>query len=190
MRLSRRGRLAVSLSLLVVGLGVLLFVVVFPAGASTPSAAVLSKVKPPADKGSARVLAEQKWGDGGLVLVRFTRHGQRFLRLAFVSHATRGWRAAGFAEKRAELNDIVVGSLMVASSPGGKGQPAWSAVAGEIGDSRIARVEVKWTSGTTLATQRRNDAYLVIEPGVVRALTARYATREGVEIATVPVSGR
>jgi hypothetical protein len=182
--------LAISTSVLLLGLLVLLLVVVFPAGANTPAGAVLDKVKPPADKGSARVLAEQKWGGGGFVLVRFTRHGRRFLRLAFVSHATRGWRAAGYAEKRAELDDVVVGSLMVSSSGGSKGQPAWSAVAGELGDSRIARVEVKWSSGAALATQRRNDAYLVIEPGVVRPLSARYTTREGVEIATVPVSGR
>jgi hypothetical protein len=187
MRLTRVARLGISLGVLVAVAAVLL-IVVFPAGASTAVTAAAEKVQATADAGTVRVLITRKWGGGELVLLRFDRRGERMLRLAFASKGLRGWRAAGATEKRADLSDVAVGSLLVAKSAGGKGQPPWSVAAGELGDKRIERIEVKWSSGPATTGNRENDAYLVVQRGSVGVTSVRYGTKDGTEIATVPVS--
>ena len=183
-RLPRAARLGITLAILVVVAVVLLFVV-FPSGQSTAVAAATSKVK--ADAGTVRVLVTQKWGDGEFVLARFDSSGKRMLRLVFATKGARGWRAAGSTQQRADITDVAVGSLLVARSKGGKGQPAWSIAAGELGDPRIRSVQVRWSSGQTTTRARQNDSYLIVERGTMGASSVRYASKDGTEIATVPV---
>lgn len=185
----RVARLLILVVALVAIAAVLLFVV-FPAGASTAVAAATSDLNSKADDGTVRVLITQKWGNGELVLIRFDRRGERMLRLTFASKGTRGWRAAGSTDQRADLTDVAVGSMLVARSQGGKGQPPWSAVAGELGDRRIQRIEVAWTQGPRTTDARQNDSYLVVQRGVLDASSVRFVASEGAEIATVPVAGR
>jgi hypothetical protein len=120
--------------------------------------------------------------------MRFDRHGDRMLRLAFASHGTRGWRAGGATEKRADLSDVAVGSLLVARSVGGKGQPPWSVAAGELGDKRIERIDVRWSAGPATSGSRENGAYLVVQQGTAQVTSVSFSSKEGAEIATVPVS--
>jgi len=176
-----------SLTIVAVVAALLLFVV-FPSGASTGVAAATDKLAARADQGTVRVLITQPWGGGQLILVRFDHRGQRMLRLAFVSHAVRGWRTGGVTEKRAEITDVAIGSLLVARSPGGKGQPPWSVAAGELGDPRIQRIDVRWATGPTTTGGRQNDSYFVVQRGTGRPVSIRYATKNGTEIATVPVA--
>jgi hypothetical protein len=187
MRLTRAARLLISLGVLVV-VAALLFFVVFPAGASTAVTAAAEKVQARADTGTVKVLITRKWGGGELVLMRFDRHGVRMLRLAFASHGTRGWRAAGATEKRADLTDVAVGSLLVARSPGGKGQPPWSVAAGELGDKRIEHIEVRWSGAPATDGSRENDSYLVVRRGTAQVTSVRFSSKDSTEIATVPVS--
>jgi hypothetical protein len=185
-RLPRTARLGISLSVLIFIAAVLLFVV-FPAGQSTAVAAATTKLGSLADAGTVRVRITQKWGNGELVLIRFDEKGVRMLRLVYATHGARGWRAAGTTEQRADITDVAVGSLLVARSPGGKGQPPWSVAAGELGDPRIRGIQVRWSSGATTTGPRQNDSYLVVKQGTLNVASVRYVSKDGTEIATVPV---
>ena len=183
-RLPRAARLGISLFVLILVVALLLFVV-FPSGRSTAVAAATSKLT--ADSGTVRVLITQKWGNGELVLIRFDKKGDRMLRLVYATHGKRGWRAAGTTDQRADITDVAVGSLLVARSAGGKGQPPWSVAAGELGDPRIQGTQVRWSSGSTTTGARQDDSYLVVRQGTFNVVSVRYASKDGTEIATVPV---
>jgi hypothetical protein len=161
--------------------------VVLPPGAESAPAAAVEHVDERADAGSSKVLTQQDWGEGQLVLVGYERRGVKRLGLAFASDELRGWRVTSYTEETAEPDDVVVGSLLVASSQGGDGQPAWSAAVGQLIDDRIDRVEIKWASGDSSFAPRVSDAYLVVQKGTTTALEARYLSKEGAEIAKVPV---
>ncbi len=165
----------------------LISLVVVPAGSESPQGAVLEHVDERADDGTARVLAQRDWGEGQLVLVGLDRRGAKRLGLAFAADQTRGWRVTSYTEESVEPDDVVVGSLLIASSPGGDGQPAWSAAVGQLLDDRIDRVEIKWASGESSFAARVTDAYLVVQKGTTKALEARYLAKDGAEIAKVPV---
>jgi hypothetical protein len=162
----------------------------FPAGTSSSDAAVLDRIDnmTPGAGATATVLAKKDWGKGQLVLVGYTRHADRKLGLAFVTHGPRGWRLGSYTEETAAKTDIVIGSLLVASSEGGSGQPAWSAAVGELTDTRIARVEVTWSNGQTSVGTTVDKAYLVTETGTTTAKSARYISKDGTEIAKVPIN--
>jgi hypothetical protein len=166
------------------------FLVVAPAGSGSAQGAALHHVRDRADRGTATVLASRAWGDGRLVLVGYQMRGVRRLGLAFAAKQIRGWRVSSYTEKAVEPDDVVVGSLLVAMSGGGKGQPPWSAAVGELIDSRIARVQIHWASGATSTAPRTDDAYIVVERDITEALEARYLSRSGSEIARVPVAGK
>lgn len=182
----RFARLTILVAALIAAAVVLAFVV-FPSGADTPLRAATSDLQSKADQDTVRILVTQRWGEGEMVLARFDRRGRRMLRLAFASKGTRGWRRAGATEKRADLTDVAVGSMLVARSAGGKGQPEWSAAAGELGDRRIQRIEIRWTTGKVTTGVRRNDSYLIVEGGSLAVASVRFLTANGTEIATVPV---
>lgn len=160
--------------------------VIAPSGADSPPAAVLDHVRDRADASSAKVLTQHDWGEGQLVLVAYEGHGVRRLGLAFAAEALRGWTVRSYTEESVEPDDVVVGSLLIASSEGGDGQPAWTAAVGELIDSRIDRVEIGW-EGSKSVGNRNNDAYLVVEKGTTTATEARYLGKDGEEIARVPV---
>src|SRR5581483_11579031 len=134
------------------------------------------------------VLAKQDWGSGQFVLVGYDKNGERKLGLAFVAHGPRGWKVGSYTEETTDKTDIVIGSLLLASSEGGAGQPAWSAAVGELGDPRVARVEVTWSNGESSVGTRAGDAYIVTEKGTTTATSARYLSKTGVEIAKVPIN--
>lgn len=158
-------------------------------GAVSAEEAVLQRIRPNADVGTAQVLATQSWGEGKLVLAGY-RHGpQRRLAIAFAGKQGDGWTVAVYTEKTVRLTDVGVGSLLVASFEGGEGQPAWSVAAGELADPRIARVEIKWASGQTSSALRKRNAYLAVQEGTTTPLEARYLAKDGTEIAPVPVEG-
>lgn len=165
----------------------LLAVVVFPAGAASADAAVLEQIDPMAEDGTARVLLEEPWGDGELVLVRYENEGQRRLGLGFAIEAFRGWRVAAYTEEDADTDDVAVGSLLVASSAGGEGQPPWAAALGELSDARISEVQIEWTDGESSSAPVRDEAYLVVREGSPQPETARFLTDDGTEIAAVPI---
>jgi hypothetical protein len=187
-RLPRAARLTITVSVLVMIVAILVYVLL-PSGASTAVAAATNPVRSRADSGTVKVLVTRAWGSGELVLVGFDHGGVRMLRLTFAAHGSRGWRDAASTEQRADLNDVAVGSLIVARSDGGKGQPPWTVAAGELGDRRIHRVQIRWTDGTTTTDVRRNDAYLVVRRGLLTASAVRYVAANGAEIAKVPISG-
>jgi hypothetical protein len=168
--------------------GAVLLLVVFPGGASTANNALLEHVAGEADAGTATVLVSQDWGDGHLVLVGFERVGERVLGFGFAARDLRGWRVAAYTAEVVEPDDVVVGSLLVASSEGGTGQPPWSAAAGELIDDRVDRVEVTWEDGESTTGLRIGNAYLVAHEGTTTAVEATYLAEDGTEIATVPVS--
>ena len=172
--------------ILVAGAAAALFIV-FPAGADTAEGAVLDHIDERADANSARVLADREWGEGRLVLAGYARSGERRLGVAFATEGRRGWHVGAYTDRLVQPTDVVIGSLVVARSEGGKGQPAWSAAAGELGDPRIEKVEIRWASGDTSSADRTNDAYLVVQRGSTTALDARYVTDDGTEIAKVPI---
>lgn len=178
-----------ALALGVVGAAAVLMFVVFPSGSDSASAAMLAHVEDRADDGSARVLVEQEWGDGQLVLARYETGGTTQIGLGFAAESTRGWRITSYTEQPADPDDVAVGSLLVAQSPGGSGQPPWSAAVGELSDGRIDRVEVIWSDGQTTSGSRSNDAYLVVTEGDADPQTTRYLTADDTEIAKVPVTG-
>jgi len=175
-------------ALAIIALALLALFVFFPAGDATADAVVLHRVAKTADAGTATILLKQDWGKGQLVVVGYNRQAERKLGLAFVAHGTRGWRLGSYTEETTDKTDVVVGSLLVASSEGGAGQPAWAAAVGELSDTRIARVEVTWSNGQSSVGTRVNNAYLVTEPGTTAARSARYLAKDGTEIAKVPIS--
>jgi hypothetical protein len=187
--MSRRGiGIGLGLVTLVVAAALVFLFIVAPSGGSSATQAALDRVAGKADRGSAKVLAQRDHGDGELVLVGYDRGGVRRLGLAFTSKQLRGWRVQSYTEEPVEPDDVVVGSLLVASSPGGSGQPPWSAAVGELLDRRIDRVQVTWANGTRSIGARTGDAYLVVEDAKTRAVEARYLDDKGAEIAKVPVS--
>lgn len=161
--------------------------VVFPSGATSADAVVLDRVSKSADPGTAKVLLKRDWGSGQLVLLGYNRRADRRLGLAFVTHGPRGWRLGSYTEETVDKSDVVVGSLLLASSEGGAGQPAWSAAVGELADTRIQQVEVTWSNGDKTIGTRVGSAYLVTEKGTTSAKSARYIAKDGTEIATVPI---
>jgi hypothetical protein len=187
--MSRRGVVIGLTSVtVVVALALVFLFIVAPSGGSSATEAALDHVAGKADRGSAEVLARRDHGDGELVLVGYDRRGVRRLGLAFTSKQLRGWRIQSYTEEPVEPDDVVVGSLLVASSPGGSGQPAWSAAVGELLDKRIDRVQITWANGTRSIGARTGDAYLVVEGARTRAVEARFLDEDGTEIAKVPVS--
>jgi hypothetical protein len=171
----------------VIAVAALFLLVIAPSGGNSAQAAVLSHVSDRADANTAKVLTQQDWGDGQLVLVGYEGRGVRRLGIAFAAKQMRGWKVRSYTEESVEPDDVVVGSLLIASSEGGDGQPAWTAAVGELIDDRIERVEVKWAASDTSVGPRATDAYMVIERGVTTATEARYLADDGAEIARVPV---
>jgi hypothetical protein len=163
--------------------------VLLRSGAPSAEQAMLQRVRGSADPGSAKILVNRAWGDGRLVLTRYDQGTQHRLALGFTIERSRGWRLAAYTEETVEPTDVVVGSLLVASSEGGEGQPPWSAAAGQIKDNRIVRVEIRWASGDVTSAQRRNGAYLVLLEGTTTPLEARYLAKDGTEVAKVPIEG-
>lgn len=185
-----RSKVVIGLTSLtvVVALALVFLFIVAPSGGSSATDAALDYVGGRADRGSATVLARRDHGSGELVLVGYDHRGVRRLGLAFTSKQLRGWRIQSYTEEPVEPDDVVVGSLLVASSPGGSGQPAWSAAVGELLDKRIDRVQITWSNGTRSIGARTGDAYLVVEGARTRAVEARFLDDDGTEIAKVPVS--
>lgn len=161
--------------------------VVLPGGADTPHAAILDRVHETATPGTSKVLISREWGEGRLVLASFENGNDHRLALGFVVERGRGWRLAAYTDEKADRKDVVVGSLLVASSEGGTGQPPWSAAAGELRGTNIARVEIRWASGATSSAETKGNAYLVIQQGTTTPLEARYFGEDGTEIAKVPI---
>lgn len=187
--MSRRGVVIGLSAVTVVAVAALIFLfLIAPSGGSSASDAAIDHVRTRADRGTVQVLARRDHGDGELVLVGYDRQGVRRLGLAFTSKQLRGWRIQSYTEEPVEPDDVVVGSLLVASSPGGAGQPAWSAAVGELLDRRIDRVQITWANGTKTVGERTGNAYLVVEGARTRAVEARYLDEDGTEIAKVPVS--
>jgi hypothetical protein len=178
---------ALTAVLAIVAAAVVYLFVLAPAGANSAEAAVGQRIGSHADANSTRVLVKRKWGDGELVLAGFAHRAERRLALAFVIER-RGWHVSAYTERTAQVSDVVVGSLLIARSTGGSGQPAWSAAVGELNDPRVRTVEVSWSSGDPSSGQRENDAYLVVRRGRAEARQARYLDAERVEIARVPIA--
>lgn len=175
------------LPILVVTLVVVLLVL--PTGAASAKDAILERVQEKADPSSAKVLISRRWGDGRLVLASYESGKDHKLALGFTIKQARGWRVAAYTDETVEKTDVVVGSLLIASSEGGAGQPPWSAAAGELRGHGIAQVEVRWASGDVTSGTRRNDAYLVVQEGTTTPLEARYLGEEGAEVAKIPIEG-
>ncbi|HVE91141.1 MAG TPA: hypothetical protein VNE62_02420 [Actinomycetota bacterium] len=185
-RLGRTGILTVVTSVLVAAIAATLLAV-SPAGEDDAVAAARAALGDDVGRGTARTIAQQKWGEGRLVVTRYSdRKGDRRLAIAFAIDSGRGWRATGTSE-RAALDDVGVGSLLVSSSQGGAGQPSWTAAFGEAMDPRIRAVEMTWSDTTTTAAGLRGPAYLVVRRGVDTAKLARYLAEDGSEVAKVPV---
>lgn len=181
----------------IIGAGVLavlaaVLVIVFlvlPGGAPTANAAILERLETRADADTPRVLNSQAWGDGRLILAAYRTGRELTLALGFVVEDGGSWRLAGYTEENVNSNDVGVGSLLVASSEGGTGQPPWSVAAGHLVDRRVRSVEIRWASGDVSAAPRRRNSYLVIQRGTTTPLQARYLGEEGIEIAKVPIEG-
>lgn len=159
-----------------------------PAGLPDPEAVAVNAAADDARPGSAEILLGEDWGDGRLLALRFEgSDDDRRLGIAFAIDHGRGWRLGGYTQQRAELSDVGVGSLLVATSDGGEGQPPWTAAFGELSDDRVARVEVAWTGGTTTTATLRGRAYLALRPDETTVDTVRYLAEDSSVIATVPV---
>ena len=185
---SRRiGLVAASIVAVLALAGAVVAFVVIPPGEASTQAATLEHVDDRSDAGTAKILTQQDWGEGQLVLVAYERRGAKRLGLAFAAEQLRGWRVTSYTEESVEPDDVVVGSLLVASSAGGQGQPPWSAAVGQLIDDRIDRVEIRWASGESSFAPRVSDAYLVVQEGTTTALEARYLAKDGAEVARVPV---
>jgi hypothetical protein len=189
-RMSRnRILLIVGTVVAVIGLAAVALLVVAPAGAGSAEAAAIAHVEDRGDSGTSKLLTQRDWGDGQLVLVSYEKSGVKRLGLAFAAERFRGWRVDAYTEETVEPDDVRVGSLLIASSEGGSGQPPWSAAVGELIDDRIDRVEVTWAGQSEPAfAPIVNDAYLVVQRGTTEAVEARYLSEDGAEIAKVPVS--
>jgi hypothetical protein len=186
--MSRRLLLIIGACVAAVAVAAALFLfVIAPGGEASAQAAGLEHVSDRADGGSAKVLTQHDWGDGQLVLIGYDRRGVRRLGLAFAAKRFRGWKVTSYTEETVEPDDVKVGSLLIASSDGGSGQPAWTAAVGELIDSRIDRVDVKWSTGDNNIGPRVGEAYMVVERGNTTAEEVRYLADNGEEIARVPV---
>lgn len=163
------------------------FFVISPSGGASPQEAVVGHVADRSDAGTGEVLTQQDWGDGQLVLVGYESRGVERLGLAFVSESLFGWRVGAYTEETVEPDDVGVGSMLIASSEGGSGQPAWTAAVGKLTDPRVERVEVTWASSDTSIGPRTNDSYLVVQPGATTATEARFLAEGGTEIARFPI---
>jgi hypothetical protein len=170
----------------IAALALLVVLIVRTGAAPTANAAVLERIEKKADPRSARILVNRSWGEGRFVLARYQQGPKRRLALGFVLEQGGGWRLTAYTEKTVKLDDVGVASLLVASSEGGPGQPAWSAAAGEFGKGG-SRVEIRWASGDVAAAARINSAYLVLQAGTTTPLEARYLAEDGREIARVPI---
>jgi hypothetical protein len=181
----------------IIGAGVLaviaaVLIVVFlvlPGGEPSANAAILERMENRADADTPRILNGQEWGDGRLILAAYRTGEDLTLALGFVVSDGSGWRLAGYTEEGVKSNDVGVGSLLVASSEGGPGQPPWSVAAGHLVDTRVKRVEIRWASGDVSAAPRRKNSYLVVQRGTTTPLQARYLGDDGIEIAKVPIEG-
>lgn len=159
-----------------------------PTGYEDPHSAALAAAEPHAEPETPLVLAERTLGEGRIILVAFTdREDASRLGIAFTVDRGRGWRAAGWTHEEAALDDVVVGSLLLASAEGNGDQPAWSAVCGELGEDRITSVEVEWSDGETSRVDREDNAYFAVREGVDTPESVRYLDDEDEEIAVVPV---
>lgn len=170
-------------------IAVVIVLVIGPGGASSPSAAILERMGDEPGGDAPRVLVDRDWGDGRFVLASYGGSDEHRLALGFAIEQAGGWRLAAYTEETVSSKDVVVASLLVASSEGGSGQPPWSAAAGEISDDRIVRVEIRWASGEVTSAPRTNGAYLVLDQGTTTPLEARYLAKDGTEIAKVPIEG-
>lgn len=168
---------------------VVLALVIAPGGATSPGAAVLERISDDPGGDTPRVLVDREWGDGRFVLASYGGSAEHRLALGFALEHAGGWRLAAYTEETVKSTDVVVASLLVASSEGGTGQPPWSAAAGEISDDLVVRVEIRWASGEVTSAPRTNGAYLVLNEGTTTPLEARYLSKTGTEIAKVPVNG-
>lgn len=173
-----------------IGLAAALVAVLQPPGKPTPARAVMADLDDGIASDTARIVADQLWGEGRLLLVCFDDAAERrFLSLAFTIDKGRGWRVAGSRTNEVDLTDVAVGALLVGSSDGGPGQPPWSAVYGKVGDDRIVSVEVEWEDGERTGQQLTPErAYLLVREDAHRAVSVRYLDGEGTEIALVPVT--
>ena len=186
---SRRVQLIVAgvVVLALVAIGLLVF---RPSGADEPAEAAFERVADEAEEAEPVLILEREWGEGRLVLVGYNATDpddtERMLGLAFAIDRGRGWRVAGWTSQASDLEDVKVGSLLVANSTGGAGQPPWVAVFGELGDDRIVQVEVEWSEGEPTAAQREGDAYFVVRPDGVEPTFVRYLDAEDEELAKVP----
>lgn len=179
---------AIAVVAAIIAATVLYLFVLAPAGASSARDAVRERIAETNGARDPEVLVVREWGDGEFVLAGFERRSERRLALAFVVERSRGWHVAGYTERTAQVSDVVVGSLLVASSTGGSGQPPWSAAVGELNDPRVRTVEVSWAGGDSSTAVRNNDAYLTVRRGRTTAREARYLDGEHTEIARVPIS--
>jgi len=161
--------------------------VVVSSGAPTADAAMLEKVRERSEDADVKVVASRRWGEGRFIVATYpTENGSR-VALGFALEQRRGWRITAYTEETAQPKDVGVGSLLVASSDGGTGQPPWSVATGILSDGNIARVEIRWASGEVTAARQRDSAYLVIESGTTTPLEARFLAKDGSEIAKVPI---
>lgn len=134
------------------------------------------------------VLIDKPWGDGLLVLVASGDAVRtRRLSLSFVIDDGRGWRVVKRAVQTADRSDVSVGSLLLATSTGGPGQPAWSAAFGELGVDGIQSVEITWNDATSTRDVRVGGSYLVVRTGAHSGISVRYLDAAGGELAVVPV---
>ena len=163
-------------------------IVTRPVGTRDAEAAVIGELEDRAASGTTEIVDQRAWGQGRLVVGGWLdTSGARYLGLTFVIDRGRGWIVAGSTSDEVTSGDVGVGSLLVASSPGGAGQPAWSAAYGELSDDRVERVEVTWADDTMTSDDRSGDGYLIARTGVVDAREVRYLDAEGAEVARVPV---
>jgi hypothetical protein len=162
-------------------------IVFLASGASSADAAMLDRVGERADVGHPKVHLSRKWGEGRFVVASYSSVEGRRLALGFVLEQRRGWRVIAYTEEAARDKDVGVGSLLVASSDGGTGQPPWSAAAGVISDNDVIKVEIRWASGEVTSAIRHNGAYLVLERGTTTPLEARFLAKDGSEVAKVPI---
>lgn len=171
---------------LIVALGAGAVIVGAPAGLPSAEDVVLNATANDA-MSEPEVLVDRDWGDGRLLVVGFEgTDGRRHLAVTFAIDHGRGWRLGGYTEQQAQGDDVRVGSLLVATSEGGEGQPPWTAAYGELSDDRITRVEIVWDGETTAATLV-DRAYLSVREGRDPPATVRYRSDDGEEIAEVPV---
>lgn len=134
------------------------------------------------------VLIDQPWGKGTFVVIGSGDPVTvRRLSLSFVAPQRGGFKVVKRASQTAARTDVTVGSLLLASSPGAEGQPAWSAAFGEIVDPAIATISVMWGDGTATQAPKNSTSYLVVRAGVHAAISVRYLDASGAERAVVPV---